>query len=95
MLHNESVNVWSHLLGAIFFFLMLPYVVLYMQPPSILDLNTAEKWINAFDVGMLDSEVCFASQPLNNQQCKSVESQLLDDLLRTKWLQSWKNTAEA
>ena len=35
MLHNESVNVWSHFMGMIFFMYMLYYVLAYLQPPSI------------------------------------------------------------
>ena len=35
MIHNESCNVWSHLIGALYFLFMLVYVLMYMQPPSV------------------------------------------------------------
>ena len=30
MLHNESVNVWSHLIGAIFFFFLIWYTTIFI-----------------------------------------------------------------
>ena len=30
ILHNESVNIWSHLLGAFFFFLLIWYTIIYI-----------------------------------------------------------------
>jgi hypothetical protein len=32
IVHNESVNVWSHLLGSILFLAMILYTYLYMAP---------------------------------------------------------------
>ena len=30
MIHNESVNIWSHLIGAIFFFFMIWYTIIFI-----------------------------------------------------------------
>ena len=35
MIHNESVNIWSHLLGAIFFVGMILYTSHFMAPPGL------------------------------------------------------------
>lgn len=35
MLHNESVNVWTHLIGAIMFICLIGYTFTYMAPPAI------------------------------------------------------------
>ena len=86
ILHNELVNVWSHLLGSLVFVYLIFYVLVYLPPPSILDRNIAERWMSNFDMGQINQEVCFAESPLNDIQCKSVESKLLDDMLETKWL---------
>ncbi len=34
-IHNETMNVWSHLLGAIFFVSMAFYVYIYLSPTSL------------------------------------------------------------
>ena len=34
MIHNETVNVWSHLIGVIFFILLISYTYVYMVPPK-------------------------------------------------------------
>jgi hypothetical protein len=39
MLHNESVNVWSHLIGAFFFVFLILNTYLYLAPPG---MNHAE-----------------------------------------------------
>jgi predicted membrane channel-forming protein YqfA (hemolysin III family) len=39
MIHNESVNVWSHLIGAIFFLVMLIYIPLKMSTPAEFDFK--------------------------------------------------------
>lgn len=35
MVHNESINVWSHLLGAFFFLCLILYTFYYMAPPGL------------------------------------------------------------
>ena len=39
MVHNESVNVWSHLLGAICFLGFIIYTFNFMAPPSLGDIQ--------------------------------------------------------
>jgi len=39
MVHNESVNVWSHLIGAICFIGFIIYTFNFMAPPSLGDLE--------------------------------------------------------
>ena len=35
MVHNETMNVWSHLLGAIGFLCTVVYVLVYLQPIAL------------------------------------------------------------
>jgi predicted membrane channel-forming protein YqfA (hemolysin III family) len=35
MIHNESVNVWSHLIGATLFVLLVIYSCFYLAPPGL------------------------------------------------------------
>ena len=35
ILNNESFNVWSHLLGALFFVFMVLHVTIHLQPPTM------------------------------------------------------------
>jgi adiponectin receptor len=35
MVHNESVNVWSHLIGATLFLLLIVYTSIYLAPPGL------------------------------------------------------------
>ena len=49
MIHNESVNVWSHLIGATLFVLLIVYTSIYLAPPSIYTADTTNlrmKWTN-------------------------------------------------
>ena len=39
MIHNETTNIWSHLLGALFFTLLAVYLAFYFYPPSHLNLH--------------------------------------------------------
>ena len=34
MVHNETVNVWTHLIGVVFFILLITYTYIYMAPHS-------------------------------------------------------------
>ena len=50
MLHNESFNVWSHLVGTIGFLLMLFYVLAYLQPPSMVHSDySLSRWFVTHD----------------------------------------------
>lgn len=35
MLHNETVNIWSHLLGVFFFLFLIYYTFFYLAPPEV------------------------------------------------------------
>ena len=35
MIHNETTNVISHLIGAVIYLYMLYYVVVYLTPPTL------------------------------------------------------------
>ena len=54
IIHNELVNVWSHLLGALVFVFLIFYVLVYLPPPSILERNIAERWMSSFDMGKIN-----------------------------------------
>ncbi len=32
MLHNELVNIWTHLVGALFVLILVFYIAIYLQP---------------------------------------------------------------
>ena len=34
-IHNETMNVWSHLIGALFFMFMALYVLIYLAPATL------------------------------------------------------------
>ena len=53
ILHNESVNVWSHLCGSIAFIILIFYTVIHLAPPSILHENNLERWMYSPDTGRL------------------------------------------
>ena len=42
MIHNETVNIWSHLLGVFLFFILIYHTLLYKAPPAMhnSDLNS-------------------------------------------------------
>ena len=39
MIHNETVNIWTHLIGVTFFICLILYTSIYMVPP-----NTSQVW---------------------------------------------------
>jgi adiponectin receptor len=41
MIHNETVNVWSHLLGALFFLAMLIYVPIKLDTADYFDTDSS------------------------------------------------------
>jgi hypothetical protein len=47
LIHNESFNIWSHLLTAILFIWFIIYTAIYMAPPGIFSNNNLyERWSN-------------------------------------------------
>jgi len=48
MLHNESVNVWSHLFGVSLFIFLIFYTVVYLAPPGSFNSmkpSLTQKWV--------------------------------------------------
>ena len=91
MLHNETMNVWSHLIGAIMFFSSIFYVIFYVQPTSVHDAKLIDRWSQDFDTGRFDMLMCgnpdFAfAKP---DQCPYRVDEILEDLLETEQLLSW------
>ena len=91
MLHNESLNVWSHLLGAIMFVCFFIYVVFNMQPSSLHSLSLTQRWRDGFDTGRFDILQCDRPDFVFPQpdQCPYPVEELLDDLLETEQLLNW------
>jgi predicted membrane channel-forming protein YqfA (hemolysin III family) len=47
MLHNETVNVWTHFFGFLMFLGMVFYVIVWMAPASYdKDLSLMQRWTN-------------------------------------------------
>ena len=59
MLHNETLNVWSHLIGALLFLYMVFYVFFFMGPTSLHGSdNMIARWSTDFDQGRFDDLYC-------------------------------------
>lgn len=43
-LHNEFVNVWSHLCGAVFFVVMIVYISTFMPRTKLMKVETASMY---------------------------------------------------
>ena len=91
ILHNESVNVWSHLCGSIAFVALIFYTVIYLAPPSNLYENNLERWMYSPDTGRLDLHLAM----LSDLQCQTLEDRMLGELMEANWLESWKMSTEA
>lgn len=48
MLHNESVNVWSHLVGVFIFITLIFYTFVSKEPPSLNTNAYASGWYDDF-----------------------------------------------
>ena len=86
MLHNETLNVWSHLIGALLCIAMGFYVLIYLQPTSLhQEASLISRWANEFDTGRFDQLYC--DRPdfkfPNPNQCPYKPREMLDDLLET------------
>jgi hypothetical protein len=44
VLHNESVNVWSHCTGVLFFIGLIIYTGIYLAPPTSASDNLFHRW---------------------------------------------------
>ena len=61
MIHNETLNVWSHLIGALFFASMIFYVLIYLHPTSLHEnemTSLVSRWSSDFDQGRFDNLYC-------------------------------------
>lgn len=86
------MNVWSHVIGALFCMAMVLYVLFYMHPTSLHE-GTAlmTRWSSDFDTGRFDQLYC--DKPdfkfPKPDQCPYKPEELLDDLLETEQFLSW------
>ena len=94
ILHNETLNVWSHLLGSLLYLALAIYVLLWLQPPSLHETpGLISRWTADFEPGRFDQLHCDSPsfEPLTDQ-CPYKTSELLDDLLETEGLLEWHAT---
>ena len=82
------------MLGALFFALLIFYVIVHLQPVSILERSSVERWTQGLDKGTLDLQMCYTGEPLDLNQCKASQTELLEDILYTGWLEKWHNSVE-
>jgi len=55
MVHSETMNVWTHLIGALLFLAMVPYVLVYLTPSSLHENpSLVQRWTSDFDQGRFD-----------------------------------------
>ena len=86
MLHNESMNVWTHFGGMCIFIGCVFYVMIYLQPTSLHEAPLPQRWISGFDNGRFDFLQCDNPNfkfPQGEQQCPYRVDEILDDLLET------------
>lgn len=72
MVHNESVNVWSHLIGVLFFFGLIYYTFIYMAPPDVTAAHSS------YLDGIFQSPWGWFS---DSRQARSRDSAILSNLL--------------
>ena len=73
-MHNETFNVWSHLIGAIFVVYLTLCFVIDLAPPTMHDHGVIGKWQLSYtdmDLGEFDSEICLAEKMFTTYQCKA------------------------
>ena len=60
MVHNETINVWSHLIGSLIFVAMGFYVLICLAPTSLHgeQVSLAARWTQDFDIGRFDDLHC-------------------------------------
>jgi hypothetical protein len=56
MLHNESVNVWSHLLGAIFVILLTIYTMMF--------IHSHKDYLLSINLDKVNSEIKQTAKPV-------------------------------
>ena len=97
MIHNETMNVWSHLIGAILFSGMVVYIITFLSPTSLHNSDSlVQRWSQDFDVGRFDNLMCDRESDFPDpNQCPYKTKELLDDLLETEKLLDWHKSKEA
>jgi hypothetical protein len=85
--HNESVNTWSHLIGALFFIGCIVHLTINMHPPVVRnDVAHFEKWIGT-PTGRLDNALfCIEPEFFKPEVCEVESTTILHDLLETEFL---------
>jgi hypothetical protein len=69
-LHNESINIWSHFIGAAIFVWSIWYLLMYMQPPSMQEQSAIQRILPQMGsslssisaIGKLDREDLFCME---------------------------------
>ena len=55
MIHNETMNVWSHLIGCLIFVCIAFYVLIFLKPTSLHESTSlVNRWSSGFDQGRFD-----------------------------------------
>jgi hypothetical protein len=78
MWHNETVNVWSHILGCLFFFCLMFWIYFYLAP--VFEINQKEplNWIDHINNPDIDITECSFSTVENiHQPCTSIPQYLI------------------
>jgi len=89
MIHNETVNVWSHFLGTMFFVYLMIYLYTAMPPQSnIENLTLSQKWGGEdYSIARINS-LCYL---VEGKDCKEMQADfLLSEMLKPQ-VSSLKN----
>jgi len=89
MIHNETVNVWSHLLASIFFVFMIGYLYTAMPPQSnIENLTLSQKWSGqSYSIAKINS-LCYL---VEGKDCQEMKAEfILSEMLKPQ-VSSLKN----
>ena len=92
-LHNESVNVYSHLVGFLIAIFLACYFLVYFQPTALfLDQSFVSRWTSQFDQGKIEHSSCLSFG--KEQECPEAKL-ILDDLFETEKLFEWHTSKES
>ena len=59
MIHNETVNIWTHMIGCLCFVVLIFYFMIEIVPTSLHESkNLPMRWTSDFDVGKFDDLYC-------------------------------------
>ena len=98
MLHNETLNIWTHLFGTVCFVILLFYFINEIKPTSLHESkDLLSRWTTDFDVGRFEDLYCDRDdfQFPNPNQCPYEINEVLGDLLETEKLLDWHKLAYA